>query len=127
MLHYYNGDLIANCSQSYSSVHEMHVNALSNSFVLENKLSFENIDNSSGFNLNSKIIALWLQVYFYDIDNKLINENVFERTEFIQFSGIITSIDKNMFRFLKNISILSFNLNDLLRFFHVVGIEWAFS
>lgn len=96
---------------------------LTSSFVKSNRLEFY---PSSLLRLDSKITALWLQLYNYKLTKRLLDQNVFNTLNQIVIKGHIGQIDSDLFLNLRFIIYIKINVTNV-RTIYSQGIEWIAS
>lgn len=97
---------------------------ISRSFIYTNRLGFiESLNDTHDINVeNLKIVTF--DMAYESVTLSLLNSHVFKYVEYIYLSGIITEIDKDVFKSLKNIKMLYLNVDNFGRFFSQ-GLTWT--
>jgi hypothetical protein len=86
---------------------------LCDSFVRLNRLSFSDDDYDMK---NSSIRSLLIDAYNYNLDNKLLNEHLFEYLINFEVDGHLANIHRSAFRILKTIQTMKFFMNNIREF-----------
>jgi hypothetical protein len=88
------------------------------------KINYFTIEsNSSHLDLNSSIKILKLNVFNLKIDNKLLNEKVFENLKTLKIFDYLLCIEKETFKPFRYLKEIVFQVYSLKNFFHT-GTDW---
>ncbi len=87
-----------------SKIKTISFNQIRSSFIDSNKLTFLKINNSN--DLNSDIFHVDLSLYHINLDENLLNTNIFKKTYCIDINGIINEIVPDLFESFKNIILI---------------------
>lgn len=88
-----------------------------NSLLIRNVFSFENISLDLAIFIRSKISAFQVNFYHADLDSSLLDKNVFRSTRILSIRGIVNSIQFDLFKSFLNLRFLNFRLENLRNFF----------
>lgn len=108
---------------SNSKIPSLEVNDLMITFFKINKFNFLSIQANITRFINSNITQVSFDVYLYDINNELLDENVYSKTIFITITGTVLNIDKNSFFKLENLKKIYLRLYYLKNTFYK-GNNW---
>lgn len=104
--------------------HQLYLQCLTDTFVKRNILGFvQQSSNRSKYWLNTSIDILNLYMYRVKIDQRVIDTQVFQRTQLFSFEGEIVSIEPGLFRnldYLWHVELISANVRSLFS----RGIGW---
>lgn len=106
-------------------IYQLSINYLVKSYYIKNVITFSNYSNTSSTPLRSFITHLEIdESYGIDLDSKLLNPEIFARTNYFTFTSHINSIEKDVFRpfTFEAIYFYSDKLIDVVR---RQGIEWT--
>ena len=107
-----------------SRIPDLQINALANTFYKRNILTFSKLD-SSKYMVNSDVKNLYLtDIQEINIDSQFLNPLVFAKLAFFYVRGTIRNIEKEVFKSLENLELLSFDSNSFRKIIHKNGIEW---
>jgi hypothetical protein len=90
--------------------------------IKKNYLSF--LKSPKVTNLNSKIKYLDLALFKVKLENRILDEDVFEKVETISIFNQIEQIEDQTFKSFKYLKKLQFNLYSISDFFHKTGTVW---
>jgi hypothetical protein len=81
--------------------------------------------NESAVSINSHIYEFKIEGYNYAVDESILSPLVLQHVIYIKLYCTIGSIQIDVFKSYKYLSIISLNLYSLGNFFHKIGIEWT--
>ncbi len=87
-----------------SRIQVLSMDWLSSSFIQKNELAFMNITDT--YHIQSDILQLILHLFHYNLTAKLLDENVFRRLNYLDITGIISSIQDGLFKSLKMLKMI---------------------
>ncbi len=97
---------------------------ISNSLIFKNQLEFIKINDTTPLNSNPKnVFFVTLQLQYETLNDKLFNKHVFANTEVLSVSGILSTIEEELFRDFNRIRVLFISIENLKSFFHS-GTKW---
>lgn len=107
-----------------AKIYQLYVDYLSDCFIKRNLLGFISPPNETGENgLESEIKKAWIFVYKVKLDNRLLNEQVFEQTIKLFIKGEIGRIESSLFRRLNRLSYVYIRISNTRAMFSQ-GIDW---
>lgn len=108
-----------------ANIEELKISNMVNSYYKKNVFRLINYTASEPRSLNTNIRVLWLeQFYGIELDTTLLNSEIFQKTDFFSFQGVIKSIQPNLFENLRNFRLLLIDQDNLLDLTRSQGIEW---
>lgn len=87
------------------------------SFFARNILSFSNISDTVGSNLDSKIAALDLRLYHANLDYKILNKYIFKHLLLVTLNGIVNSIEDDIFMSFKYLKMFHLRVQNIRNLF----------
>jgi len=106
-----------------SPLYQLGLFTISNSFIYKNELGFLEINQTDNFNLNVKIRKLLVNMAYEDLDRKILNRFVFKELFFFDLTGIVYSIEDDLFSHFKKIKFIILNIENFSAFFQS-GLKW---
>ena len=89
---------------------------ISNSLIYKNRLEFIQLNNTNGFGLyNKNFSVLGLKCAYENITLKLIDKNVFKYMNQLKIYGIITDLERDLFKHFEYLRALHINIENLVR------------
>ena len=108
-----------------SKLSRLSLNYITNSLILKNQLEFIEINQTNNFDLyNRDLFYLNINLAFEYVTLKLINKYVFKYLERLLISGVIESIQVDLFAHFKHLDFLFLNLDNLESFLHKSDNSW---
>ena len=95
---------------------------ISLSFINKNKLEFQQM-NLTDNKLNSKIVQLVITLYHTDLDNKLLNTDVFKKLNFLDLNGVINSIQDDLFKSFNDLKGIRIQTQNIKKIF-IINNNW---
>ena len=98
---------------------------ISNSLLLKNQLGFLDLNQTDDFDLNTKkIFSINLGLAFEDITTRLIDKYVFKYIKRLIITGVVESIQEDLFLNLKNLGFFYLMLENFDQFLHNSDNKW---
>ena len=98
---------------------------ITNSFIFKNQLEFIDINQTSDFDLNNRdLFYLTIGAAYQDITLRLIDKYVFKHIKRLLVSGVIESIQTDLFAHFKSLKFFCLFLDNLDRFLHNSDNSW---
>jgi hypothetical protein len=96
---------------------------ISDSLLFMNRLEFLNINETTNFNINNKLVYINFYVYNGQISLVNLNPFAFKPLKYLVIKGNLEGFDEDLFENFKEISFISVKSDDLVNFFHR-GTKW---
>ena len=106
-----------------SVLYQLGLFTISNSFIFKNQFGFLDINQTQTFDLNVQIKKLLLNVAYEDLDRNLLNKYVFKELMFFDLTGIVYSIENDLFKNFEKIKLIILNIENFSTFFQS-GLKW---
>jgi len=100
-----------------SLIQTLSFKMISSTFIYKNIFAFRDIPSYLYDSFNANILQLQLILYHYDIDSKLLNENVFKSIMGLDLDGTIKSIQDDLFKSFTNLKQLRFRTQNVQSLF----------
>ena len=84
--------------------------------TVKNRLKFTDIQIPSGKSLDAAIKKLVITDSEITLDAKLVNDKVFNKLEYLEFSNKLISVEEEFFKSIQSIKRLEFNLDNMYQF-----------
>ena len=98
---------------------------ITNSLILKNQLEFLDINQKDDFDLNNQdIFFLNIGIAFEDITTRLIDKYVFKYINRLLISGVVESIQEDLFSRLKYLGFIYLNFDNFGNFIHNSDNKW---
>ena len=94
-----------------------------NSIIYKNQLEFLDINETAEFNLNAKIKFLLLNVDYDAVTQRLLNKYVFREVKILSLTGIINTIQVDLFVHFKEIRLVKLGLDNYESFYYT-STKW---
>ena len=108
-----------------SKLSRLSLNYITNSLILKNQLEFVEVNQTNEFDLyNRDLFYLKIKLTFEQVTLKLINRFVFKYLKRLLISGVIESIQVDLFSHFKHLDFLFLNLDNLEDFLHKSDNSW---
>ena len=82
-------------------------------------LTFSNISNDIGHKMDSNIFCLDLKLYYIDLSSRFINKHIFKNIVFLTASGIIQSIEEDLFKSFQYLGFLHLKVQNIQKLFKI--------
>ena len=105
-----------------TSLSHLTFGGITNSLILKNQLEFLRINQTNDSNKNLYFLNLGLA--FVDVTTRLIDKHVFKYITRLIITGVVESIQEDLFLNLKNLGFLYFNLDNFGSFLHKSDNKW---
>ena len=92
----------------------LSINKIVNSFIYKNQLEFIDLNQSSNFSLNNKVLRyLNIELTYENLTSKIVNPHVFKYVKFITVLGILYDVENQLFSNFKKLKLLQLIANNL--------------
>jgi hypothetical protein len=106
-----------------SPLYQLGLFTISNSFIYKNELGFLEINQTEKFSLNVKMKKLLINMAYEDLDEKILNRFVFKELVIFDLTGIVYSIENDLFSHFKKMKLIILNIENFSAFFQS-GLKW---
>ena len=110
-----------------TELNELGLSGITNSLLFKNRLNFMTLNETVSIDsLNTKTLnTAILQVFYENIDQRLLNVHVFRNLRVLSISGIIYKIEEDLVKELNSIKEFILRPSDLGRFYQQDNLAWA--